>query len=84
MELSNYCKSERGRQRALAIDIGAQMSDMSDWVNDKRPVPVERCVQIERATNGVVTRRDLRPRDWWLIWPELITDEFPAPQQEAA
>lgn len=27
---------------------------------------------IERATNGVVTRRELRPDDWQLIWPELV------------
>ena len=26
---------------------------------------------IERATHGAVTRRDLRPNDWHLIWPEL-------------
>jgi DNA-binding transcriptional regulator YdaS (Cro superfamily) len=26
---------------------------------------------IERATNGLVTRRDLRPDDWKAIWPEL-------------
>lgn len=30
-----------------------------------------RCVQVERATDGQVTRRDLRPDDWHLIWPEL-------------
>ncbi len=28
---------------------------------------------IERATNGAVTRRDLRPDDWHEIWPELAT-----------
>ena len=26
---------------------------------------------IEQATNGHVTRRELRPDDWWQIWPEL-------------
>ncbi len=30
-----------------------------------------RCTKIERATNGQVTRKDLRPDDWHLIWPEL-------------
>lgn len=30
-----------------------------------------RCVAIERATNGAVTRKDLRPHDWRDIWPEL-------------
>lgn len=41
--------------------------------------PIERCAAIERATSGQVTRRDLRPDDWHLIWPELVTPEFPAP-----
>jgi DNA-binding transcriptional regulator YdaS (Cro superfamily) len=26
---------------------------------------------LERATNGIVTRKDLRPDDWAEIWPEL-------------
>jgi len=30
---------------------------------------------IERATNGQVTRRDLRPLDWQAIWPELAALE---------
>lgn len=34
------------------------------WLSNARPVPVERCSAIERATNGAVTRRDLRPKDW--------------------
>ena len=42
-------------------------------------VPIERCPAIEFATGGAVTRRNLRPNDWWLIWPELVTEEFPAP-----
>lgn len=47
-------------------------------------VPIEHCPAIEAATNGAVTRRDLRPDDWWEIWPELVTPEFPAPKQRAA
>jgi len=31
----------------------------------------ENCVVIEKATGGQVTRQDLRPDDWHLIWPEL-------------
>jgi DNA-binding transcriptional regulator YdaS (Cro superfamily) len=26
---------------------------------------------VERETSGIVTRKDLRPDDWPLIWPEL-------------
>lgn len=34
------------------------------------------CVAIERATDGKVTRKDLRP-DWDLIWPELAAPSLP-------
>jgi DNA-binding transcriptional regulator YdaS (Cro superfamily) len=40
------------------------------WKKNKE-VPIERCLAIERATNGAVTRKELRPNDWRLIWPEL-------------
>lgn len=29
------------------------------------------CMEIERASGGLVTRRDLRPNDYRRIWPEL-------------
>lgn len=29
------------------------------------------CLAIERATGGAVTRADLRPDDYWEIWPDL-------------
>lgn len=31
------------------------------------------CVKIEQVTMGYVTRKDLRPDDWYEIWPELLT-----------
>ncbi|MBU6993538.1 transcriptional regulator [Ferrovum myxofaciens] len=34
----------------------------------------ERCVLIEQISQGVVTRKDLRPDDWHLIWPEKKQD----------
>jgi len=37
------------------------------------------CVAIERATGGQVTRQELRPDDYWLIWPDL-----PAPAHAEA
>ena len=48
---------------------------------DRGRVPPEHCAQIELATAGAVTRRDLRPDDWWRIWPELVTAEHPAPTE---
>lgn len=52
---------------------------VSQWAAGLKTVPAERCALLETATGGAVTRRELRPDDWWLIWPELVTDEHPIP-----
>lgn len=57
---------------------------VSQWAAGVKPVPADRCADIERATAGAVTRRDLRPEDWHRIWPELITAEHPAAALPAA
>lgn len=86
MKLIEYVKG-RGSQRDLADKIGITPVLISQWANELRPVPPERCVEIERATAGQVSRKDLRPDDWHKIWPELAvapaprraTDPVPAP-----
>lgn len=60
-----------GSQRALAAVVGVTKAAVWQWKGKGRTVPVGHCVAIERATSGAVTRRDLRPDDWHLIWPEL-------------
>lgn len=71
MKLAKYISQERGRLKRLCEQIGAHDPDVSRWANGKRPVPIGWCLPIERATNGQVTRKDLRPDDWHLIWDEL-------------
>lgn len=75
MKLSDYLAQKRGRLSDLSGLIGAPISNMSDRASGRRSVPVERCADIERGTNGAVTRRDLRPDDWMRIWPELSQQE---------
>lgn len=58
-------------QAALARAIGVQPPTVNQWLSGLRPVPAERCAAIELATEGRVTRIDLRPEDWHRIWPEL-------------
>lgn len=60
-----------GSKSALARLVGVTPPTVQQWANGERPVPPERCVLIERVTGGAVGRRDLRPDDWHLIWPEL-------------
>lgn len=70
MNLDQYLSDKSAAD--LAKDVGVTPVLISQWRNGIRPVPVERCVPIERATGGAVTRKDLRPDDWAQIWPELI------------
>jgi DNA-binding transcriptional regulator YdaS (Cro superfamily) len=60
-----------GGQSALANLLGVSSPTVSQWRSGLRPIPAERCVSIEKATLGAVTRKDLRPDDWMNIWPEL-------------
>ena len=69
---------------ALAAKLGVPPALVSQWRTGARPVPIDRCPAIERATNGAVTRRDLRPDDWHLIWPELAGAECVIQQSKQA
>lgn len=71
MKLNIWTSAERGRSLALANALGVSPPTVSDWCAGKKAVPLERCTAIERATEGAVTRQDLRPDDWQDIWPEL-------------
>ncbi len=74
MRLIDYL-TEHGAAARLAAALEVPPELVSQWRTGARPVPVGRCVAIELATNGAVTRRDLRPEDWHRIWPELATQE---------
>lgn len=36
-----------------------------------RKASAEVAARLESTTDGLVTRKKLRPRDWPIIWPEL-------------
>ena len=67
-----------GSAGKLAAAIGVGQSAISNWRARGTTPDALHCAAIERATAGAVTRRDLRPDDWHLIWPEL-TDSEPKP-----
>ena len=68
---------------ALAAKIGVGPSVVFNWRARQAPVPVEHCAAIELATDGKVTRKELRPDDWQRVWPELV-DSAAAPLDEKA
>lgn len=52
-----------GGVTALAEKLGVRQSVVSNWRTrgDDPRAPAERCIAIEQATDGVVTRYELRP-----------------------
>jgi DNA-binding transcriptional regulator YdaS (Cro superfamily) len=76
MKLSDYLSSQgAGANQNLAATLGVLPAAVSQWRTGSRDVPIEYCLSIERATNGQVTRADLRPHDYWRIWPDLPEPE---------
>jgi len=63
----------RGETGAFASRLGIStvyLSQLAARQGGREPSP-GLCVLIEQHTEGAVTRIDLRPNDWWQIWPEL-------------
>lgn len=65
----------RGTAAAIARAVGVSPVMVTQWANGDKEVPPRRCMAIELATHGAVTRADLRPEDYWLIWPDLPQPE---------
>ena len=66
MDLNSYL-SNPGDGSRLARKLGVSPVLVSQWRNGVRPVPADRCPDIERATNGVVMCEDLRPDVDWAV-----------------
>lgn len=56
-----------GGQANLARAIGVTPSMVNQWGAGLRPIPLDRCVDIERATGKQVTCEELRPdkAEYW-------------------
>ena len=50
-----------GTQAALAKALGVSPQHVWNWVNRDKEIPAKQAIAIERATNGEVTRHELRP-----------------------
>jgi DNA-binding transcriptional regulator YdaS (Cro superfamily) len=72
MNLATFAiESGRGALKRLAVSLSVTPSFISQIKDGVLECPVSRCTEIELATNGLVTRKDLRPDDWHKYWPEL-------------
>lgn len=66
-------------------ELGANVKDdaqIRQWAALRRPDPANARF-LELATNGVVSRKDMRPDDYAAIWPELSGEPKRKPKQPA-
>lgn len=61
MDLRTYLTQQRGRARSLAAAVGVTPVTIHEWSIGQKKVPMERCTEIEKATDGGVTCEELRP-----------------------
>ena len=61
------------------VDLAEKINKSSSYLwqlsDGRRSCPANLAPMIEQSTEGKVTRKDLRPDDWHLIWPELIDQD---------
>jgi DNA-binding transcriptional regulator YdaS (Cro superfamily) len=59
MDLRTYLKTTT--QAAFAEQLHVTQGTIAHWLAGRVVIPLERCPAIEQATEGAVTRHDLRP-----------------------
>jgi DNA-binding transcriptional regulator YdaS (Cro superfamily) len=68
MNLLKYLELKEISKADFAKSIDVSPGMLSQWISSHRPIAPAQCIAIERATNGLVTRQELRD-DWQDIWP---------------
>ena len=63
-------------RQALADQCGVAEQYLYQVFSRRKVASPELCVLIEKAIGSQVTRKDLRPDDYWLIWPDLPAPEL--------
>ena len=61
MKLRTYLKTEKLSQTDFAKQMGVTQGAVWQWMNGYCRVSAENVLPIERATNGKVSRHELRP-----------------------
>ena len=83
VKLSIYIKRVSPSERAaFALSVGTTVGHLNNVAYEQRVASAALARQIAIATANDVTVWDLRPNDWHLIWPEIITAEGAPPVTE--
>ena len=76
------------KRAELARRLGLHEQYVYQCLTGRKTLAAPMCPAFEAASDFEVRRWDLRPRDWHLIWPDLIGAEgapsVPTVQREAA
>jgi DNA-binding transcriptional regulator YdaS (Cro superfamily) len=71
MDLKAYFSPLSPEQKQeLADKCGTSVGHLRNVANGKTCGPAL-ATALERATDSQVTRKDMRPADCWLIWPDI-------------
>lgn len=64
MNIAEYLKTSGKTQMEFARQLGVSQGTVGFWIHNKPPT-IERAVEIEKLTGGLVRCEDLRPDvDW--------------------
>jgi DNA-binding transcriptional regulator YdaS (Cro superfamily) len=74
MKLIDYLSEKNISQSELATFLKKTAGRVGHWCRGVDLPPPAVCVSIEKWSNGIVTRKDLRPNDWQDFWPELVEE----------
>ena len=61
----------------VAAEVGMHEQYLYQCLTRRRPTPMERCPDIERAMGGAVTCEELRPD---VVWQRVTDLDWPHPQ----
>lgn len=84
--LRTYLRTlSRSDQEVFAKRAGTTIGYLRKAISTRQVIGEKTCARLEAESGGSVTRCDLRPDDWQVIWPELCetnpttTPATPAP-----
>lgn len=64
---------DKGEREAFALRCGTTVGYLRKSVSVRQKLRASTCALIERESGGAITRQELRPDDWQVIWPELAS-----------
>ena len=67
-----------GGPAAVAARLGIKAPSVHGWMTGKNGIPDSRLIELgaDIEAAGLYTRKQIHPKDWMRIWPELVAPEM--------